>query len=484
MHHALVACSPDGAFIAFAHGKRVRLFNTRQSKFVPLGNKAFGTEGKRLPHHTGVVRVVKFDKQSSRLLTCGDDKLVFVWNCVRGTCIGQKLMPKKLSAGQFGPDGRIVVADKTGDVYSLAPISEEEEKTMEKGNKSIEVEGSKTAGSSETNGNKRTGGDGTELPDAILKQLESLDEMKTEFLLGHCATVTDMQMLKIGGKNYLATADVEKKIRISLYPDSYDIVSFCFGHKAFVTRTDWAPFKTHDGAKIPLLLSGAGDGTVRLWEPKTGRLLDTWKLEPVVSGRTDATTPTANAAASTESAPCNGATTTVVNADVPKQSGAGGKRPAAAAGLSSGSDKNPDNPDTTGAVTVGCLAVSQWQSLAAVWRLGDSKIEILRVSEGALKPHSVLPVCNTPLSIAFDPQAHLWVLVLMNDAAALGVEVYGMREDGESFVKLEMTETLQGHLFENLDISADSLMKEYIRSHNAKATRKKMRVDKNDQKEA
>lgn len=47
-------------------------------------------------------------------------------------------------------------------------------------------------------------------------------------------------------------------MRLSRYPNAYDIQHFCFGHTAFVTRLAW----TAGG----MLLSGAGDGTVRMWD--------------------------------------------------------------------------------------------------------------------------------------------------------------------------------------------------------------------------
>mmetsp|Transcript_6417 Transcript_6417/g.11815 ORF Transcript_6417/g.11815 Transcript_6417/m.11815 type:complete len:316 (-) Transcript_6417:348-1295(-) len=243
--HAKISCSPDGSFIAFAHGSTVRLFNSRESKFVRLGGQEEKTE-QAFVAHKATVRAIKFDRQSRHLVSCGDDKKVLVWDCQTGECVGQRLMPKKISAAHFDPYGDIVVADKTGDVYKLSPQPKGEEGT---------------------NGASVSVG-----PDQM--------QMPCEFLLGHCATVTDVMILGYGKDDNLlvATSDVEKKIRISRHPCCFEIESFCFGHKSFVTVMDWAAFKTHDGGHIPLLLSGAGDGSVRLWEPSTGNLLDTYDV--------------------------------------------------------------------------------------------------------------------------------------------------------------------------------------------------------------
>lgn len=77
-------------------------------------------------------------------------------------------------------------------------------------------------------------------------------------LLGHFSTVTHIAI----AEKFIATGDRENRIRISHYPHAYDISLFCFGHTSFVTRLAWVG--DH------LLLSGAGDGTVRLWDTSCG----------------------------------------------------------------------------------------------------------------------------------------------------------------------------------------------------------------------
>jgi len=387
IRHALITCSPDGHYIAFAHAKQIRLFNTRNSQFVHLAR-----DGKDEPMHTGNVRVLKFDGQSLHLLSSGDDKNVFVWNCGSGKCIGRKAMNKKISAGQFGPNGKVIVADKTGDVYCLSFQS---------------------YSTKETKSNGSTGSD--------------IAEMQSDFLLGHCATVTDVEIVKQGEKMLLATSDVEKKIRISQFPSCYEIVSFCFGHKAFISVLNRAAFKTEDGSSIPLILSGGGDGTVRIWEPKTGNLLDTYRGLIEMPASIDSKS-------------------------------VGGKRPR----VDDESKEFQSSSDSGSAESqiVGGLTVSRWQNLTAVWTQGDKKIQFLKVNLGTLKPHCSIELEDMPVCMAFDPQARLWVVVLRSNKD-IGVEVYGISEDQLTMKKLEVHESLRSKLFTTIDLDAQPLTFEF-----------------------
>ncbi|KGL73601.1 tRNA (guanine-N(7)-)-methyltransferase non-catalytic subunit WDR4, partial [Tinamus guttatus] len=64
---------------------------------------------------------------------------------------------------------------------------------------------------------------------------------------------------------YILTADRDEKIRVSLAKAPHNIVSYCLGHKEFVSKIFVIP-------NYPdLLLSASGDSTVRLWEYKIGK---------------------------------------------------------------------------------------------------------------------------------------------------------------------------------------------------------------------
>jgi tRNA (guanine-N(7)-)-methyltransferase subunit TRM82 len=106
--------------------------------------------------------------------------------------------------------------------------------------------------------------------------------------------------------NYVATADRDQKVRITCMPPpgtdllhhrAHEIQSYCMGHRSFVTCTAWAqrynnndnngdsspsssPPSSSSSSSSSLLLSGSGDGTIRVWHPLTGHLMNTLHITP------------------------------------------------------------------------------------------------------------------------------------------------------------------------------------------------------------
>merc|ERR1719464_1474091 len=73
--------------------------------------------------------------------------------------------------------------------------------------------------------------------------------------MGHLSMLLDLR-LTLDSK-YVITADRDEKIRVSSFPNSYNIHNYCLGHGDFVTSLG---ILSDD-----LILSGSGDGTVRVW---------------------------------------------------------------------------------------------------------------------------------------------------------------------------------------------------------------------------
>ena len=80
-------------------------------------------------------------------------------------------------------------------------------------------------------------------------------------LLGHLSQLLDLALSH--GGDLVLTADRDEKIRVSNFPNAYNILNFCLGHTEFVTCLCLAEEKDH-------VLSGSGDGTVRLWNYRQG----------------------------------------------------------------------------------------------------------------------------------------------------------------------------------------------------------------------
>jgi len=144
------------------------------------------------------------------LALCDDYKQISVWTLPALSLIYQQNLVRKASKVIFTPDSKhILVADKNGDVYKF-----------------------KTEIASEA-----------------------------QLLLGHLSMLLDIQMDPKG--KFVLTADRDEKIRVSKFPNSYNIHNYCLGHTEFVTSI--CLFGDD------LLLSGSGDGSVKVWKYLEGR---------------------------------------------------------------------------------------------------------------------------------------------------------------------------------------------------------------------
>ncbi|TDH07244.1 hypothetical protein EPR50_G00121700, partial [Perca flavescens] len=92
-----------------------------------------------------------------------------------------------------------------------------------------------------------------------------------ELKMGHLSMLLALSMSP--DDKYIITADRDEKIRVSHLRSPYNIQSFCLGHQQFVSallvpsgHPNW-------------LLSGSGDGTMKLWEYESGRKLQSWDLK-------------------------------------------------------------------------------------------------------------------------------------------------------------------------------------------------------------
>ncbi|XP_023177219.1 tRNA (guanine-N(7)-)-methyltransferase non-catalytic subunit wuho [Drosophila hydei] len=100
-------------------------------------------------------------------------------------------------------------------------------------------------------------------------------EAPPKLLLGHLSIVYDI--LWTPDQKHIITCDRDDKIRVTNYPATHDIHSYCLGHKEFVSGLALLP--GHE----QLLISTSGDKTLRLWNYMTGKeLLQQQLPAPVV----------------------------------------------------------------------------------------------------------------------------------------------------------------------------------------------------------
>ncbi|CAE7804069.1 wdr4, partial [Symbiodinium sp. CCMP2592] len=157
-------------------------------------------------------------------LSAGDDKMVMTWTEEGGDWELQHSFsnPKKITAALFDKDGRVVFGDRFGDVLRWVP-----------------------------------------------------GEGDAQLLSSHFAMVTAMAFTPSG--SYLVVGDNHEKVRVSRYPETADIRSFCFGHTSQITAVSTLCL---DGQER--LLSASADATLRLWT-LDGEECKSWKLPAAVS---------------------------------------------------------------------------------------------------------------------------------------------------------------------------------------------------------
>jgi len=83
-------------------------------------------------------------------------------------------------------------------------------------------------------------------------------------ILGHLSMLLDMVMSSCG--KYIITCDRDEKIRVSKYPNAYNIECYCLGHTDFVTNLQ----VVHNFSEN-ILLSASGDGSLRVWKYLEGK---------------------------------------------------------------------------------------------------------------------------------------------------------------------------------------------------------------------
>lgn len=76
-------------------------------------------------------------------------------------------------------------------------------------------------------------------------------------LLGHLSMLLDILTTK--RDKYVVTTDRDNKIRISEYPNSYNIHTYCLHHTEYVSSVVY-------NEDPEILLSGSGDGTIVIWD--------------------------------------------------------------------------------------------------------------------------------------------------------------------------------------------------------------------------
>jgi len=171
---------------------------------VPVKKEVQSKEDEKDIEESSNISCSAVSSNSNLLALCDESKQVTLWKLPEAELISQRNLQRRATRALFTHDSKgLLVADKSGDVYLFSTEKEKE----------------------------------------------------GELLLGHLSMLLDLRITL--DSKFVITADRDEKIRVSKFPNSYNIHNYCLGHGDFVTSLG---ILSED-----LLLSGSGDGTVRVW---------------------------------------------------------------------------------------------------------------------------------------------------------------------------------------------------------------------------
>ncbi|KAF6761502.1 guanine-N7--methyltransferase subunit Trm82 [Ephemerocybe angulata] len=189
---------------------------------------------------SGPIRCAVVDEAFKYLAEIGEDKMLKLWEISSEEglkLLNARELPKKPTSIMFTKDSQtVLVSDKFGDVFSYSLVytpfttSELEEQKEAK---------EKDPYASHTNPSNGA------------------------LILGHVSPLN--AMLLTDDEKYIITSDRDEHIRVSWYPQGFNIEMYCLGHHKFVSALH---IPSVDSAT---LISGGGDPALKLWDWMTGQ---------------------------------------------------------------------------------------------------------------------------------------------------------------------------------------------------------------------
>jgi WD40 repeat protein len=200
---ALCPLVESGSLIAWAAGKHLVVYCKKSEKFqIELNDQ--------LASHTDAIRSIAFNSEANRIASVGEDKRVLIWErkpdeSNQWSIASSYMHSKKIMVVHFDGAGNVLFGDKFGEFFQVGSDSD-----------------------------------------------------KPKLLFGHLSAVSaSLFSLKRG---LLISADRDEKIRVAKYPQVWEISSFLFGHRKYVSSLCWF------GEDENRLVSAGADGQIILWD--------------------------------------------------------------------------------------------------------------------------------------------------------------------------------------------------------------------------
>ncbi|KAJ1976857.1 hypothetical protein H4R35_002524 [Dimargaris xerosporica] len=189
-----------------------------------------------------LIRDVAFTPDGKYLAVCRDDKALYLWDTATWTLALAFSTLRRANRILFTHDGQtLLVADKFGDVYRYH-LDDYLARTQAAGT-------------------------------PVLNALGDDDDL----VLGHVSMLLDLALSP--DDKFILTADRDEKIRVSHYPNGYNIQAFGLAHTAFVSSLALPS----TNAKDRVLISGGGDGLLAVWDYYQGQPQQIWQLPTLLS---------------------------------------------------------------------------------------------------------------------------------------------------------------------------------------------------------
>lgn len=102
--------------------------------------------------------------------------------------------------------------------------------------------------------------------DVLSFDLNNEDQQKGQKIFGHLSLILDI--LQSSNGKYVISSDRDEKIKVTCYPNTYEIQTYCLGHKEYVNHIEELPHNDK------YLLSSSGDGFVKIWDFVEGKHID------------------------------------------------------------------------------------------------------------------------------------------------------------------------------------------------------------------